>query len=35
MTKTNVNAVANGALMGKSPKEAQNLIKEMVVNNYQ
>nr|XP_027072039.1 uncharacterized protein LOC113696853 [Coffea arabica] len=30
-----IDATAGGALMGKSPKEAQNLIEEMAANNYQ
>ena len=34
-TKTNIDAAAGGALMGKSPEEAQELIEEMAANNYQ
>ncbi|XP_071939793.1 uncharacterized protein [Coffea arabica] len=34
-TKTHVDAAAGEALMGKSAKEAQQLIEEMAANNYQ
>ncbi|XP_027165399.1 uncharacterized protein LOC113765424 [Coffea eugenioides] len=34
-TKTTIDAAAGGALMGKSPQEAQSLIEEMAANNYQ
>ncbi|XP_027120640.1 uncharacterized protein [Coffea arabica] len=34
-TKTHVDATAGEALMGKSAEEAQQLIEEMVANNYQ
>ena len=33
--KTIIDAATGETLMGKSPKEAQNLIEEMAANNYQ